>query len=82
VKSRLLHVIEVNVVGILDRRGSFARADARAGHNCSPLLCRVVDVARARYLTADTIRPHGIGPNSDAPMHARRLRKFFRFVEI
>ena len=75
------YVIEVHVVGILDQGGAFARAGAQAGYTYSQLLCRVVDVGRARYLAGDVVRPHGIGPNSDAPKHARRLRKFFRFVE-
>ncbi len=75
------YVIEINTVGILDESGSFAKAGARAGYSHSQILGRVIEVARARYLDANTVQLIGVAPESDAPRHSPWLRALFRFIK-
>jgi len=42
-------VLEVNTLGILARGGAFARAGAQAGYAFPQLVCRIIEVARARH---------------------------------
>lgn len=51
------YVESINTMAILERRGSFALAGAQAGYTYSKLMCRVVEVARARYLAGKASAP-------------------------
>lgn len=53
-------VLEIELLGILEPGGSFALAAARAGYGFGDLVCRIVEVARERYLPAGAARPAGM----------------------
>ncbi len=63
-----LRVLEVNTLGILARAGSFALAGTEAGYTFSQLVCRIVEVARTRHLSGESVRPVRAG----APRRAAR----------
>jgi D-alanine-D-alanine ligase len=46
-----LQVCDVLTMGILERGGPFMHAAEAAGYNMSSLVCRIVKLARARYVT-------------------------------
>jgi D-alanine-D-alanine ligase len=59
-------VLEARTLGILAREGSFVRAGAAAGYTFNELVCKIVEVARARYLSDESLHP--VHPHSqDAP---------------
>jgi D-alanine-D-alanine ligase len=51
-KSGKPYVVEVDNLGVLERNGSFELAAETAGYSFSDLVCRIVEVARDRYLPA------------------------------
>jgi D-alanine-D-alanine ligase len=50
------YLLEIVTTGILKRSGAFVQAGAQAGYTFSGLMCRIIDVARARYVSADPSR--------------------------
>jgi D-alanine-D-alanine ligase len=51
------HVLEISCIEILERSGSFVTAAEQVDYTFADLMCRIVEVARARYLTNQTVRP-------------------------
>ncbi len=52
-----VRVLEVKCLGILARGGAFARAGMQAGYTFDQLVCRIIEVARARALSGEPVRP-------------------------
>jgi D-alanine-D-alanine ligase len=50
------YVVGVHTIGILKRSGSVVLAAERAGYPFDKLVCRIVDLTRARYLAAERAR--------------------------
>lgn len=65
------YVIEIETSGILEPEGSFALAAARAGYSFSELACRIVEVARARYLSGGAVRRLAVARRA-TPVRKRR----------
>ena len=65
-RSGIPYVCEIHTVGILAAGGSFARAAAKAGYAFDRLMRRIIEVARARYLSAESIAAMSVDPPSDA----------------
>ncbi len=64
-------VLEIGSIGILEPGGSFALAAAQAGYGFGDLVCRIVEVARARYRSAEALRPARAGSRGRAEREAR-----------
>lgn len=65
-------VLEVRSLGLLGESGSFARAGAAAGYNFQQLVGRLIDVARARYLSRVVVRPVVPEPKRDESVETHR----------
>ncbi len=65
-RSGIPYVCEIHTVGILATGGSFARAGAQEGYAFDRLMRRIIEVARARYLSAESVTPMSLDPPSEA----------------
>jgi 3-carboxy-cis,cis-muconate cycloisomerase len=52
--------------GMLDFEVALARAGAKAGYAFDRLMRRIIEVARARYLSAESIAAMSVDPPNDA----------------
>lgn len=59
--------LEVSSIGILERNGAFATAARQAGHSWEDLVGRIVEIARARYLSGESVRKAPARTTGDAP---------------
>jgi D-alanine-D-alanine ligase len=68
------YVIEINTIGILSRGGAFVQAGEQAGYPFAQLVCRIVEVARTRYLAREPVRRVDAPPQSDIGAEALRSK--------
>jgi D-alanine-D-alanine ligase len=56
------HVVGITSIGILEQDGSFELAAKQAGYTFRDLICRIIEVARRRYLSEGAVRSVVVGP--------------------
>ncbi len=70
-----LYVLDVVCIDLFASRGSYVRAANQAGYDFAQVMCRVVELARARYLTGERPQPELVSHTPSRPArHPARVR--------
>jgi D-alanine-D-alanine ligase len=65
-KSASPYVLGIASIGILEEGGSFELAAEQAGYAFRDLVCRIIEVARKRYLSEGALQSVVVGPDPHA----------------